>query len=110
MAALRQKMWGVSSWTSVDPARGGTCGRRNVALRSSGSIAGFRERYHKLFDEVFTWFVWTLSHLSVNVRVGALTASFLSGMGSTDPIPVARSGDRIPGSVVTFRPAVLHEA
>ncbi|GHF13512.1 hypothetical protein GCM10010359_13450 [Streptomyces morookaense] len=37
------------------------------------SSTGFSERYHKLFDEVFTWFVCHASHSRVNPLVDGLT-------------------------------------
>lgn len=46
---------------------------RTLALGSFGSIPGSREPYHKLFDEVFTWQVCSLSHMRVNARVCAGT-------------------------------------
>ena len=36
---------------------------RTIAPRPSGSLAGSRERYHKLFDEVFTYIECRQSHL-----------------------------------------------
>ena len=108
MAALRQE---VGACVVMDERRPGL--RRNLAAEEpshygpSALSPGFVNGITNYLMRSLPGWCATLSHLSVNVRVGALTASFLSGMGSTDPIRVPRSGDRAGGSAVTARlPAV----
>lgn len=46
-------------------------GQGTRVKRAFGSVPGSRERYHKLFDEVFTCKVCLLSHMRSKLRVCA---------------------------------------